>query len=64
MVKENLDLKQNVDTLKNQIEALTAEMNSIKAISQYHSDSENELSRSLYPLKVNSVIELNSSLFD
>ncbi|KAL6998682.1 hypothetical protein U1Q18_048074 [Sarracenia purpurea var. burkii] len=48
---ENLKLKQECGVLRNKIDSLIAELNSVKAITQYHSDSETELSRSLNPLK-------------
>ncbi|XP_065220407.1 putative leucine-rich repeat-containing protein DDB_G0290503 [Planococcus citri] len=48
---ENLKLKQECAVLRNKIDSLIAELNSVKAITQYHSDSESELSRSLNPLK-------------
>lgn len=52
MTKENLLLKQEIESLKNKAQTLLAELNSVKVITQYHSDSESELSRTINPLKV------------
>lgn len=51
-LNENVKLKREIDSLGNALEVLTAELNSVKIITQYHSDSESELSHSLTPLKV------------
>lgn len=53
-LNENIKLKREIDSLKNELDALAAELNSVKIITQYHSDSESDLSRSLNPLKVSS----------
>lgn len=49
---ENLKLKREIDSLANALEVLTAELNSVKIITHYHSDSESDVSHSLSPLKV------------
>ncbi len=51
-MNENFQLKYKVETLENKVEILNAELNSFKVITQYHSESESDFSRSFNPLKV------------
>lgn len=52
VLNENAKLKQEIESLTTALEVLTAELNSAKIITHFHSDPELDVSHSFSPLKV------------